>query len=746
MDANTAGGDAGANAPASANAPADGSVPTPATTFTPGAVSSPADTNSIPEATSSGIQVRVRGAPARPPVAAGEYRIAIGNLAEVPRRSAEDLLTLAPGLLLTSYGGEYHASGVFLRGFDAGVGQDIEFSLQGIPLNEVSNAHGHGYADAHFIIPELVSELGVVEGPFDPRQGDFAVAGSVRFTLGFGLRGVLAKAGLGSFGRRRVVALWGPSSSGPDTFAGVDFEDGNGFGPNRAFSSARAMAQTELELDGRTKVKLLAAAAANRFDSAGVVRIDDLEAGRLPCGPAPDEQAFCLYDPNQGGAGARILLSSHLTRRADRTISDVQVWVSSRSLRLRENFTGFLTDVESRSLGLPQRGDGVEPSYHALMIGSRGSLRWSSPDKAFLRDGEIGYFARHDDGDAVLRRLRTTGGIPYKVDADNKLRISNIAAFASARVAPHQRLFLTAGLRLDSFLFSVVDRNRPAMDRVGSRLTSDATDAYGLSLQPKMTATGILGGGFRAVGAFGIGTRSSDAQALSDGEFAPFARVGAAETGLTWSRTWGEDLLTDGRLIGFFTHVDRDLLFDEQAGRNTLAGASNRFGALTSLRAATPRSFDALASVTYAEAYQPPADDPSVAFVKGRRLPYIPRWVARLDATWRRAIPVRDRPLELVAATGFTYVAPRPLPYEQLSDSVVTWDAALRVAAGRFQVGLDVTNILDRRNHDFVFNYVSNFRGPEAAASMLPQRHVALAAPRALYVTLSYHQPAGDSP
>jgi hypothetical protein len=76
----------------------------------------------------------------------------------------------------------------------------------------------------------------------------------------------------------------------------------------------------------------------------------------------------------------------------------------------------------------------------------------------------------------------------------------------------------------------------------------------------------------------------------------------------------------------------------------------------------------------------------------------------------------------------------------------VTWDAALRVAAGRFQVGLDVTNILDRRNHDFVFNYVSNFRGPEAAASMLPQRHVALAAPRALYVTLSYHQPAGDSP
>jgi TonB family protein len=117
------------------------------------------------------IVVNVVGRSTPPSRGASDFVIQVGELARVPRKNASEMLTLAPGILLTNEGGEGHAEQVFLRGFDAREGQDLEFTVGGVPINEAGNLHGNGYADTHFIIPELVSSLRVVEGPFDPRQG-----------------------------------------------------------------------------------------------------------------------------------------------------------------------------------------------------------------------------------------------------------------------------------------------------------------------------------------------------------------------------------------------------------------------------------------------------------------------------------------------------------------------------------------------------------------------------------------------
>src|SRR5207244_12164439 len=81
------------------------------------------------------------------------------SLRSCPTRRSSDLV------LLTNEGGEGHAEQVFLRGFDAREGQDVEFSVDGVPINESGNFHGNGYSDTHFIIPELVQSLRVLEGP-----------------------------------------------------------------------------------------------------------------------------------------------------------------------------------------------------------------------------------------------------------------------------------------------------------------------------------------------------------------------------------------------------------------------------------------------------------------------------------------------------------------------------------------------------------------------------------------------------
>ncbi len=135
------------------------------------------------------LDVTVVGRRPPPSRGASDFQIRVGQLAEVPRANASDLLRLAPGILLTNEGGEGHAEQVYMRGFDAREGQDVEFTVGGVPINESGNLHGNGYADTHFIIPELIESLRVVEGPFDPRQGNYAVAGSADYELGLEQRG-----------------------------------------------------------------------------------------------------------------------------------------------------------------------------------------------------------------------------------------------------------------------------------------------------------------------------------------------------------------------------------------------------------------------------------------------------------------------------------------------------------------------------------------------------------------------------
>src|SRR5579872_1757908 len=159
----------------------------------PSAAPTPAPTASVEE-------VSVRGRATPPSVGASDFNLRVGALRDVPHENASALLKLAPGILLTNEGGEGHAEQVFLRGFDAREGQDIEFTVGGVPINESGNLHGNGYADTHFVIPELVQRLRVVEGPFDPRQGNYAVAGSADYELGLEQRGLTAKYSVGNFG------------------------------------------------------------------------------------------------------------------------------------------------------------------------------------------------------------------------------------------------------------------------------------------------------------------------------------------------------------------------------------------------------------------------------------------------------------------------------------------------------------------------------------------------------------------
>jgi len=665
--------------------------------------------------------------------ASSDTELAITRLHDVPRLRAEELLTLAPGLLLANHGGAGHASALFLRGFDAGEGQDVEITVDGVPINDPSNAHGHGYADTGFVIPELVERLRVVEGPFDPRQGDFALAGSAAYALGLATRGARAQVEAGMYGHQRLLLSWGPEAMSRQTFAAVALARGDGFGPGRASTSATVQAQLEGGLGGGLRGALFATGYVADFASAGVVRADDVAAGRLAC-PSGTESFFCVSDATQGGASTRFSAGARATWQRGATRLEHLVWVTARSLRIRENFTGQLLDP---------RGDGLDERYDTTTIGARGSYRFGWRLGGLPQSTELGFVARRSAGETGQDRLRSEGGDAWGTVFDDAIALTNVGVYAALTLRPWEWVTFRGGLRADALGFGVERRGLALRDRDGTLSGVVRADALGVSIAPRGALALRLARGLTWTTSAGVGTRSTDAQALSDGERAPFAQAIASETGLALAVGSPRHVALDARAATFLTRVTRDLVFDAERGRNSEVGPSNRFGALFALHVRVKDRLEARVSGTWTEAHLVDAGASSLALAAGPRLPYVPRFVGRADVAGRHTVRIAGEPIELGASLGVTGLAARPLPLGTFGEPYVLVDAALRARWRGVELAWVTRNLLDARWRAWEVAYPSRFG--DGPASLLPATHFAAGTPFSTFVTLSVAIPtSGD--
>ena len=121
---------------------------------------------------------------APPPVSASSEVFIPGRDFELrPQGRPGDVLRLVPGFVISQHQGGGKAEQYFLRGFDADHGTDVALFVDGLPVNLRSHAHGQGYSDLHFLIPELVQRLDGYKGPYFVEFGDFATAGAFNFVM-----------------------------------------------------------------------------------------------------------------------------------------------------------------------------------------------------------------------------------------------------------------------------------------------------------------------------------------------------------------------------------------------------------------------------------------------------------------------------------------------------------------------------------------------------------------------------------
>lgn len=455
--------------------------------------------------------------------AAGE-RTASVELVTAPRASADDLLRLVPGLLVSRHGAEGKGRQLFLRGFDAGHGSDVEVTVDGIPWNETSNVHGHGYLDLQTLIPEAVRSISVEKGSHRLDQGPFATAGSVRFRLGLlaDRRGGRVGYEIGSTGRHRVVATVAPAEG--SSFAAAEAITDRGYGENRQTERAALLGRTVLFADGRGELAALAGLHAGRFGEPGVVPAALVARGEVG-----------FYDslsPDTTGQSARAFAALSWSRGGTRAL----LHGGARRLLLQENFTGYLLD--------DQRGDRLAQRHVAFGGGLRLQHEEAIGDRLVLTGGIDGHAERIDQGEDRIDAAHVAFAERRRLAASQ----ASLAAHAGVRWLPLSFARLEGGVRGQAFA-------------VDGSLRPVALPRASLMVYPGSALTLLL--------AHGRGVRP------------PEARAGAAATAIS-DTTDASVRFTGGAfsaaLGGFAAFVQGEQIYDHLSATTLEVGDTRRLG------------------------------------------------------------------------------------------------------------------------------------------------------------------------
>ncbi|MCA3013251.1 MAG: TonB-dependent receptor [Myxococcaceae bacterium] len=626
---------------------------------------------------------------------ASEVTLGRDVLRAAPRSGAVDLLRVVPGLVASQHSGEGKAHQLFLRGFDAVHGQDIELNVAGLPVNEVSHIHALGYADLNWLIPDVVREVRVTEGSYRAWQGDFAVAGTVRYELGLEEPGLTAGVSYGSFNRTRLFAGYRPADA-PDTFAAAEFVRGDGFGPQRAFARGSVLAQLVLPLPA-LKVRAVLGSALGRFESPGVVREDAFAGGRA--------DFFNAFGPFQGGASSRhqVLLGVELPGDGHRTTAEAFGVVSD--LVLRNNFLGALRTAS---------GDGLEQRHRDGLVGARLEHQRHLHVLGQTLRFDLGLGARRDGIEQRQQAYRDADGEVASPTIDARVVQTALTAWGEASMAPGPWRFML-GARVDALGFDVLDLAPTAQPRRG---------AFGARLGLKAGVERQLGPSLRLFGNYGDGFRSPQARQLADGETAPFVSVRGAELGAALDV---ERL--SAKLALFGSSVADDVFFDHAVGSTVSLGPSLRGGASLVVTAKPLDGWLASGSATAATAR---------VTTSGALLPYFAPLVGRLDTSLEQGLTIAGQHLRARLGAGVTAIGPRPLPFGDFSRPVALLDARASVRWRGVELVFDVQNLADARWRDGEFTFASSWE-PGRATSLLPARHFTAGSPRTLFLTLEVH-------
>jgi TonB-dependent receptor-like protein len=424
-------------------------------------------------------------------------------LQDLPLLRPGEVLETVPGMVVTQHSGDGKANQYFLRGYNLDHGTDFATAIDGVPANMPTNAHGQGYSDLNYLIPELIDRIDYRKGPYFADTGDFSSAGSAAIQYRRKLDRNIAQVTAGDDGYRRVLLAGSTALVGQGLEAGA----ASPFAPG----GTALLGALELQRDDgpwtlkedfkkiNALLRLSNGGANNgwsldtsyydaKWNSTDQVPLELVDSGQLG--------RFSALDPTDGGNTGRAVVSGEWHQNDDTGYSKISAYLEHYRLQLWSNFTFF----ELR----PATGDQFQQQESRNLVGGQALHGWNHSLLGHDSVTELGVQLRHDNIDLSLQN--TKARVPFATVSNDTVGETLTSFYLQNATSWSGWLRSLAGLRGD----------RVDMDVTAHVLPQNSGSASGSKVSPKLS---VILGPWEKTEVFvnsGKGFHSNDARGVID--------------------------------------------------------------------------------------------------------------------------------------------------------------------------------------------------------------------------------------
>lgn len=580
-----------------------------------------------------------------------------------------ELLEVIPGVVITQHSGGGKANQYFLRGFNLDHGTDFAVSVDGVPVNLRTHAHGQGYSDLNFVIPELVRQVEYGKGPFYAEVGDFSSAGAAEFHLFDVLPHGLASATVGENGFARFVAADSVRGETGATTYGVELSHDDGpWRLRENFERFNGLVRRHWTV-GAGDFRVTAMAYRGSWRATDQIPRRAVEAGEL--------DRFGHMDPTAGGETERASVAFDATLAGAGGTTRINAYALHYRLSLYSNFTYFLDD--------PEHGDQFNQRDRRIVVGGAATHTWAGEHGtttmgAQLRMDFIGEVGLHRT--AERRLLRTV--------REDQVGEASAGVFLKNETRWREWLRTEAGMRVDGYRFDV---ESDLAANSGVRTAAIATPTLAVVLGPWARTEVYVnaGHGFHSNDARGTTIRVDPVSGEAATAVEPLVRSRGVEWGV---RTTPREGWVSSLSVWALT-LDSELVFVGDAGGTEPTGGTRRVGVeWANFYRVTPwLTLDADLALTRAR-YR----DAGAANRIANSIPEVVTAGATVQWStgWFGSLRLR-------------YFGEQPLTEDGAvwAPSSLTSNLRLGWRGSEWEASVELVNLLDRKNHDIAYFYES---------------------------------------
>jgi len=593
-----------------------------------------------------------------------------------------------PGVIVTQHSGSGKANQWFLRGFNLDHGTDFSIKVDDVPINLPTHAHGQGYLDVNFLIPELIESMEYKKGPYYAEQGDFSSAGGAEIRIMDRLPENIFKAGIGSFGYYRVLAAGSSDARSSETQAGhalYAFEyqhyDGPWVVPEK-FGKYNGLYKYTLG-DDDFGASISSQNYYSEWTSTDQIPLRAVQQGIIPL--------YGTINPTDGGVTFRSINNAAIWHRwSDTSITKINAYAQYYQLDLYNDFTFFLDD--------PVNGDQFAQRDRRAVYGTMLSHQWERDVLGARTSTTIGAQIRDDDIPKVALD-KTVNRQVLATTRNDKVNQASMGLYASRTRWWFDDVRTIVGTRGDFYNFDVDSRTIPE----NSGFVADGiwSPKASIVFGPWDRSEYFVnwGYGFHSNDARGTTTRIDPATMTAVDPVTPLVRSKGYEVGFRSSRI--ENLNTT--LAVWYLEVDSELLFVGDAGTTEPSRASRRYGVeWANYYTINPwLRYDFDIADTHSRFV---GDDPVGDYIPGA-----------IGLTLNTG-PTFTAQNGMYTSLRLRHFGPRPLTEDNgiRSNSTSLVDLRVGLNKRRFQCGIDIFNLLATTDHDIDYYYTSRLPGEPA--------------------------------